>query len=133
VRELGDRARRRRACRPRSRPREGDHARPLGELRGEVVEVEVVSSRISAKRTTRSRSCASSSQGETLPSWSSWVTTISSPAFSSLPIGAAEREVERRHVRAEDDLLRRAAEEVTAGRRDSSTSASVRRLVEYGR
>ena len=40
---------------------------------------------MSAKRTTRSRSRASSSQGETLASWSSRVTTISSPAASSRP------------------------------------------------
>ena len=48
------------------------------------------------------------------------------------PERAREREVERRHVRAEDDLLRRAAEERRRPRRDSSTSASVRRLVSYG-
>src|SRR5437764_1045575 len=35
---------------------------------------------MSTKPTFRSRSCASSSHGETLPSWSSFVTRISSPA-----------------------------------------------------
>src|SRR5579864_2222927 len=40
---------------------------------------------MSAKRTVRSRSCASSSHGETLPSWSRRVTTISSPALSVRP------------------------------------------------
>ena len=40
------------------------------------------SGRIGAWRTTRSWSAATSSQGDTLASWSSWVTTISSPGSS---------------------------------------------------
>ena len=88
---------------------------------------------MSTKRTTRSWSCASSSHGATLPSWSSRVTRISSPGSN---VRAAVRESAKFSVvmfGAEDDLLVRAAEEPAGGRpRAASTSASVRRLVSYG-
>ena len=89
----------------------------------QIVQVEVASSsRMSTKRTTRSRSCASSSQGEMFPSWSSRVTRISSPARSSRP-SVREREVQRRHVLAEADLVRLAAEKA---RRDRSRRSARR-------
>ncbi len=74
------------------------------------------SSWTSTKRTSSPRSRASSSQGATFASWSSRVTTISSPASSSRPDRAREREVERRHVRAEGDLVRGGAEELGGDR-----------------
>jgi len=77
-------------------------------------------------------SCASSSHGDTFPSWSSFVTTISSPAFQSR---AAVRES------AKFSVVMFAPKIVSSGaqrrksaavRRDCETSASVRRLVSYG-
>ena len=50
-----------------------------------------------------------------VPSWSSLVTRISSPARSVAADGAREREVERRHVLSEDDLVGSAAEEARGG------------------
>ena len=90
----------------------------------------VVSSLMSTKRTVRSRSCASSSQGETFASWSSFVheDLVARPELAA--DRAREREVERRHVRAEDDVVpgasRGSAPRVSRAR---SSSASVRRLV----
>ena len=63
------------------------------------------SSSTSTNRTTRSLSRASSSQGETFASWSRRVTTTSSPALPVARGRSREREVERRHVRAEADLV----------------------------
>ncbi len=80
----------------------------------------------------RSRSRASSSQGATLPSWSSCVTTTSSPARQSR---AAAR------VSAKFSVVMFAPKATSAGvqprksaavRRDCVTSASVLRLVSYG-
>ena len=66
-----------------------------------------MSSLMSTKRTVRSRSWASSSHGDTLASWSSFVQRISSPGLEVPAGGAREREAERGHVRAEDGLLGR--------------------------
>ena len=61
-----------------------------------------------ARRSARSAACRRElSQGETFASWSSRVTTTSSPSLPVARGGAREREVERRHVRAEDDLVGR--------------------------
>ena len=65
------------------------------------------------KRTVSPRSSASCSQGETLPSWSMRVTTISSPGSKRAAERARHLVGERRHVGADDHLLgRRGAEEI---------------------
>ena len=64
-----------------------------------------------ATRTTTPRSWASSSHGETFASWSSAVTTISSPSLRVRAECARQQEVERGHARAEGGLVGRAAEE----------------------
>ncbi len=58
--------------------------------------------------TTMPRSCAISSHGEMFASWSSRVTTTSSPAVHSRDAVRLRGEVERRHVRAEAHLVGRA-------------------------
>ena len=89
------------------------------------------SSRMSVNRTTRSWSRASSSHGATFASWSSRVTTTSSPALHSR---AAAR------VRAKLSVVMFAPNTTSSGeqpsqlepvRRALATSASVARLVEY--
>ena len=89
----------------------------------------VVSSWISTKSTRRSRSCASSSHGATLASWSSRVTRISSPAVRVRPSA---------RVSAKLSVVMFAPKIVSSGRQPRkraavawacSTSASLRRLV----
>ena len=114
-------------------PREGDHARALRKQRG---------------RGGRGRAVHSSSDlGE--PDFEAEVVRELEPgrdvpvvveprhddlvAARELPADRArEREVERRHVGAEDDLLRRQPRNSAPVRRASSMSASVMRLVSYG-
>ena len=115
VRELGD---------PRDvgqradgvrRDREGDDLRPRSERACEVVQVERVSSWMSAKRMTRPRSCATSSQGETFASWSSLVTTISSPSRNSRAAVRVSAKLSVDMFGAERDLGRVAVEEAPRG------------------
>ena len=116
VRELDDLRRRRdRPDRVRGH-RERDHLRPLGDQRAQMVEVEPALPRRARRRTVTTLSCASSSHGEMFASWSSRVTTTSSPSSPVPRRGAREREVERRHVRAERHLVGRRAEQVARRR-----------------
>ena len=92
----------------------------------------VVSSLSPTTRTTRSRSCASSSHGETFASWSSPVTRISSPALNV-------RATVRVNVKLSDVMF---GPNVTCSAEQSrkrpavscasAMSASVRMLVPYG-
>ena len=91
-----------------------------------------MSSRIAATRTFRSRSRASSSHGETLPSWSSCVTTISSPASSSRPTVRLSAKLSVVMFAPKTTSSGEQPRNSPPARRDSSTSSSVRRLVEYG-
>ena len=134
VRELDDAARRRASSRPRSR-RSGRRRRASGSesCASRSSRSSVESSCTLAKRTTTPRSCASSSHGATFASWSSFVTTISSPARERPAERAREQEVERGHARPERDLVRVAAEEAGRRRRGPArSSSSVRTLVSYG-
>src|SRR6266516_4615937 len=92
----------------------------------------VVSSRISANRTLSPRSCASSSQGAMLPSWSSFVTTISSPASSSRP--AARESAKFSVVMFAPNATSSAPQprNPAATRRASPTRRSLRTLVSNG-
>ena len=91
-----------------------------------------MSSRIAATRTFSSRSRASSSHGETLPSWSSCVTTISSPASSSRPTVRLSAKLSVVMFAPKTTSSGEQPRNAPPARRDSSTSSSVRRLVEYG-
>jgi hypothetical protein len=55
---------------------------------------------------------SSAFQGEKFASWSSSVSTISSPGPSSRPMSAAHGESQRCHVRAENDFIRFAIQKV---------------------
>ena len=93
---------RRRACAPRAAPR-GRRGRAWGRRARP------------AKRTTTPRSCASSSHGATLASWSSRVHDDLVAALELPAERAREQEVERGHVLAEGDLVGLAAEEAAGG------------------
>src|SRR5262249_36390796 len=77
------------------------------------------SSRSSVQSSSRMSTCrittpfsSSARHGATLPSWSSVVTTISSPTFSSRPIARAQCERYRRHVLSKDHFFRHAVEKI---------------------
>src|SRR5712691_1322313 len=92
----------------------------------------VVSSLMSAKRTTRPRSCASSSHGDTFASWSSRVTRIWSP---SLKARAAVRVSAKFSVVMFCPNTTSSASQPrkpAAASLPCATTASVRRLVSYG-
>ena len=92
------------------RDRESGDARAAGELPLEVGEVDVAVVRDVGETTTRPRSWASSSHGETLPSWSRRVTTISSPAFHVRAAVGEPGSTSEGHVRAERHLFGGATE-----------------------
>jgi hypothetical protein len=96
-------------------PGEGDDARPVGELRLEVVEVEA---RVVADRGDPHLQVEVAREFQPRRDVAVVVELRDDDLVAGLelaPERAREREVERRHVRAEDDLFRRAAEEVAAG------------------
>ena len=95
-----------------------DDTRPLGEQRAQVVEVEPALLVDLAEANGEVAVVGElEPRGEMFASWSSFVTTISSPSCQSRR-GAREREVERRHVRAERHLA--------VGRPSSSAAAPCR-------
>ncbi len=81
---------------------------------------------------TRPRSCASSSQGETFASWSSAVTTISSPSRRVRPNARLRRKLSDVMLWPKAVSPGAQPRNVAAFSCASSTSSVVRRLVEYG-